>query len=459
MNAVATKFLTDLGYTVNQTALSKIQTCDDWYRNAEKSMHLKQRVDGAEYSIVQMGFAKRGCEDDANLCEVIEVNGGGDNDEQFEAVKALLQANAFDVMYRQQLELCSALGTVAAYWRVDGAETYTDGAVRGGVPRLNYIDGLGFVPLTVENGEVLEAAFVGESVSGGKTQTTMVVCTRPSERYQYRTVIWDDKSNVVSDTTAELSEVKPFAVMRVAQVNNLPDMTGYGLPKITQAIPVLCGLDSAFTALFGDIDESQKITLINEVLCGFDDNGTPIPPNEAMKRRFVFLGADKLPTTPNLVQEIVPTIRVDEFTRVIELLLSTFSMLFGYGTKKYSFENGQIVTATQYIGERQDMMQELNRQRYEAKQYIAGIVRAGLWFLNTVTGTGWDDAAEVLVEFDDSFIEDKRTKLEQVRQDALDGIGGKRTTIQYLMEQYNLTEEEAAQWAGEAEAEDIEGGA
>lgn len=449
---MATGFLAELGYTVNESALRTIQTCDDWYRNAENSMHLRQRVDGAEYQLTQMGFAKRGCADDANLCEIVEVNGGGGKDDQFEAVKALMEANRFDTMYRKQLELCAGLGTVAAYWHVDGAEQYTDGIARGGAPRLNYIDGKGFIPLTVVNDEVTEAAFVGENMSQGKKNVTMVLCTLNEQgRYTYRTVIWDDKNAVVSDTTAELGEVKPFAVMRVAEVNNLPNMEGYGLPKITQAVPVLVGLDSAFTALFGDIDDSQKITLLNEVLCSFDNTGTPLTPNEAMKKRFVILGADKLPGDGNLVQEIAPQIRVGAFTEVIELLLSVFSTLFGYGTKKYSFQNGQIVTATQYVGERQDMMQELNRQRYEAKQYVAGIVRAGLWFLNTFTGTGWDADAEVLVEFDDSYIEDKNAKLEGMRQDVQNGIGGKRLLVQYLMQQYNLTEEEAEKWAADAE--------
>lgn len=456
MNALATGFLEQLGYTVNQKALSTIQTCDEWYRNAESSMHRRQRVDGAEYELVQMGFAKRGCADDANLCEVIEINGGtgkAENDPQFEAVKDMLSDNAFDTMYRKQLELCAALGTVAAYWRVDGAQKYTDGTARGGVPRLNYIDGKGFVPLTVENGDVTEAAFVGESVSGGKKNTTMVLCTQDKGVYSYRTVMWDEKNAVISDTTATLGDVKPFAVMRVAAVNNIKDMDGYGLPKITQAIPVLAGLDSAFTALFGDIDDSEKLTLINELLCGFDDNGKPISPNEAMKRRFIYLG-EKLPTQGALISEIVPKIRVSEFTGVIELLLSAFSLLFGYGTKKYSFQQGQIVTATQYIGERQDMMQELNRQRYEARQYIEGIVRAGLWFMNTFTGASWDVSVDVLVEFDDSFIEDKNTKLVEIRNDVLSGIGGRHVAALYLQEKYNLTEDEAMAWVLEAEVEE-----
>lgn len=83
-------------------------------------------------------------------------------------------------------------------------------------------------------------------------------------------------------------------------------------------------------------------------------------------------------------------------------------MTFGFGSKKYIFEQNQIQTATQYIGERQDCMQELNKQREEARQYIKGIVRAILWFSNTFQNTSFDLTADICIDFDDSYIEDKK---------------------------------------------------
>lgn len=101
------------------------------------------------------------------------------------------------------------------------------------------------------------------------------------------------------------------------------------------------------------------------------------------------------------------------FRPTIEFLLSLMSLKFGYGTKKYSFDaSGVVQTATQYIGERQDMMQELNRQRFQAKQYICGIIRAALWFSNTFCGTACDLDEEIRIEFDDSYIEGKTERLE-----------------------------------------------
>ena len=116
--------------------------------------------------------------------------------------------------------------------------------------------------------------------------------------------------------------------------------------------------------------------------------------------------------------------------------------MFGYGTKKYSFEDGQITTATEYIGERQDQMQELNRQRQEATRYIQDICRAVMWFSNTFHGTAYNLDSDILVDFDDSYITDKEAELERRRNDAL-SFDIPQLTIWYLVEAYSLSEEEA----------------
>lgn len=155
-----------------------------------------------------------------------------------------------------------------------------------------------------------------------------------------------------------------------AEVNNLDDMEGYGLPKLRNAIPVLKVVDLCYNVLFSDLDKAEKIILVNELLCEFDENGKPkLTPEQ--KKLFVFTG-EKLPEEKSMIQEYNPEIRIEQVTKAFELALSLLSMSFGYGTKKYSFENGQITTATEYVGERQDQMQELNRQRQEAIRYIQG---------------------------------------------------------------------------------------
>ena len=199
-------------------------------------------------------------------------------------------------------------------------------------------------------------------------------------------------------TVIRLGPVKPFAVMRNAEVNSIAGMQGYGFPKVYANIPLFYNLDAAFGAFFTDIEKSEAITFINEQLVDFDEDLKPISQSDERKKRFVFLG-EGLPDSKTLIHNEQPDVRIEQFRQSIELLLDILSMKFGFGTKRYSFQNGQVQTATEYIGERQDMMQELNKQRAESRQYIDGIVRAVLWFSNTFNGTSFPLDGEINIEF------------------------------------------------------------
>ena len=442
MESCVKNFLSNKGYTVNDTALSLIKKCDDWYSNRViDDFHKRRTLNGIPYEMSRLNFGKRCCSDDANLCEVLEINAG--DGEQADFVANVLSKSEFNTQYRKQLEKTSADGTTACYIRLDNATFMDDNSVRGGDIKLNYVEADAFMPLTVENDIVTEAAFSGSTLSKGKKQITLVLFTiGENGLYTAETHVFDDKGNELKEleTIVQLGDVKPFAVMRNAEVNNLDDMTGYGLPKLWNAIPVLKITDLCYNVLFSDLDKAEKIILINELLCEFDENGKANMTQE-QKKLFVLMG-EKLPDEKDLVQEYNPEIRIEQITKAFELALSLLSMTFGYGTKKYSFENGQITTATEYIGERQDQMQELNRQRQEATRYIQDICRAVMWFANTFQGKSFNLDQDILVDFDDSYITDKEAELERKRNDAM-SFDIPELTVWYLMDAYSLTEQEA----------------
>lgn len=441
MEGCVKNFLQTKGYTVNDNALGKIQICDDWYSNRIiENFHKRKTVNGQQYELTRLNFGKRCCSDDANLCEVLEINAG--DREQYDFVKEVLHKNQFNTQYRKQLEKTSADGTTACYIRLDNATFMDDNSVKGGDIKVNYVEADAFTPLTVENDTVTEAAFSGSTLVKGKKQTTLVLFTLDDGKYIAETHIFDEKGEELKDNakTVQLGDVKPFAVMRNAEVNNMDDMIGYGLPKLWEAIPALKVLDLCYNVLFSDLDKAEKIILVNELLCEFDDNGKPkLTPEQ--KKLFVFTG-EKLPQEKGMIQEYNPEIRVEQITKAFELALSLLSMSFGYGTKKYSFENGQITTATEFVLSRQDAMQELNRQRQEAVRYIQDICRAVMWFANTFQGKSFNVEQEIEVDFDDSLITDKDAELERLRNDAL-SFDVPEILEWYLMEAYSLTEEEA----------------
>ncbi len=426
-----------------------IEQCKAWYQNELiDDFHKRKTLQGQEYVLSRMNFAKRCCADDANLCEVVSVAPAKENASQ-QFIDDILSNNRFRVRYREQLEKTSAHGTVGAYIYLKNAKymEYEDGftKIQGGDIRINYVDAENIIPLTVDNGLVTEVAFTGTNIRRGKKETTLVIFTQDeNNNYIAETVKFDNQGKEVPEqySKLQLGEVKPFSIMQVAEVNNVPDMDGYGLPKIYNAIPLFKAFDLCYMVLYGDLDKAEKIVLVNELLCEFDQvTGKPKMTSE-QKKVFMLLG-EKLPDEKSVVQEYNPEIRIEQITKCFELVLSLISMQFGYGTKKYSFENGQIQTATQYIGERQDMMQELNKQRQQASDYVTDILRACMWFSNAFSKTNYNVDEDLSIEFDDSYIEDRVSKLESMRADALSFPEVPVLRLWYLMEKYNLSEEEA----------------
>lgn len=453
MTEAVRRELAQRGYRINEEAYRVIGECDDWYRARQTQLHHRVSVGGAHYELVRMGFGRRMAMDEANLCEVVEINPGK---EAFGFINGVLAENRFQSEYRKQLELTAAEGTAACFVRMEGADEYADGSFGGGRIALSYVEAGCYAPLTVIGGEVVEAAFWGADTVGTKEIVRLVICTRGEEgRYRYSVREYDAQGREREEAAQEieLGFVKPFAVLQTADVNTIDGMQGFGYPKLHGVIPILAGLDAAYTALMGDIDTAEKITLINEQLCKFDGQGNPIAPNEQMKRRFVLLG-EKLPEQNELVHEITPAIRVEQFKGVIELLLGMLTRQFGYGSRRYSLgESGELMTATQYIGERHDMLQELNRQRMAAREYICGIVKAIAWFGREYLGVELEEDVEAEIEFDDSYITNQGERMAQMRQDVLDGIGGRFVRKEYLKARYNLTDGEAEEWAKEGAEE------
>lgn len=442
MESCVSAKLNKLGYSVNNNPYSYIEACNKWYKNELiDDFHKRITIQGDEYEIERMNFAKRSCADDANLCEVISINAG--NETQSQAINKLLSNNRFDVMYRKQLERMSATGTVAAYVCLDDASYLDNGRVTGGKIKISYCYAENYTPLSVVNDEVLEAAFSGSDITlKGKT-TTLVTFTRDNNGfYIANTYVFDNTGKEVENYWIQLGEVKPFEVMRVAEINNIDNMDGFGLPKVWGAIPVLKKIDLCNMILNGDLSKGEKLILTNEALFEIDSATGKPKKNSVMKKIFVFLG-EKLPAQDSLIKEYNPEIRIDKIKDTFEFCLSLLSMMFGFGTKKYQFENGQIQTATQYIGERQDSMQELNKQRKESVDYISNIIRAVMWFSNTFNGTNFDTEAEICINFDDSYIEDKNMKIEGMRQDAQAFSDIPEFTIRFIMERLNVDREEA----------------
>lgn len=448
-------YLEEKGYTVNSEALKIIATCEKWYGNKSiTDFHERKNLNGEQIKLKKLNFAKRCCADDANLCEIVSLVPEKES-AAVEFIDEFIKSNRFITQYRKQLEKVSATGTVGAYITLKDAtflQAKDDSiSITGGTIKINYVDAYSILPLTVDNDVVTECAFAGTNKVRGKEKTTLVEFLLENGKYKAITTVFDDKGNQVDAEcmTLQLGEVKPFAIMTNAEVNNIEDLEGYGLPKIYNTIPLFMAVDLCYNLLYGDLAKGDKLVFLNELLACIkhDSKGKPyLTPQQ--KEIFILLGQEggKLASEKTLVQEYNPEIRIEAITKAFELVLSLISMSFGYGSKKYTFENGKITTATEYIGTKQDSMQELNKQRANATEYIIDIIHAAMWFANTFHGKNYSLEEELSIQFDDSYVEDKVSKLESMRADAISFAEVSILKVWYLMEKYNITKEEAVRY-------------
>lgn len=438
-------FLAKRGYKVSPKPYEIIGACNSWYRDEPiEGFHNRQTVQGASYKLESTGLAKRCCEDDANLLEILQIK--TERDATAKIINDILGRNRFIPKLREQLEGIAAAGTAGAYIRVENANLTQTGKVIGGELVINYAVAQNIFPLVVKNGEIVDCAFAGKEIINGKMRHVIVLFTSSDGIYKAETVWFNEYGSQLEAQVAEYPKgVKPFWILKTAGVNNISGMDGFGVPKIWKAITYLKGVDLAWNVFIRDMEKADKLVLMNERLFKFDDEtGEPIPPNAAAKQLFCILG-EKLPSEDSLYHEYNPSIRIEELTKAMELCLSMLSMQFGYGTRKYSFEQGNFRTATEYIGERQDMMQELNRQRSCVESYVKGLCSTILAMVNYLGLAHVDPHEPISLDFDDSYINDREQELSSIRDDIA-VLGLPKLTERYLMEKYGLSAEEANSW-------------
>ncbi len=147
----------------------------------------------------------------------------------------------------------------------------------------------------------------------GEERTTLAIFTknRVGTKFLYKadTIVFDEFGRRLDSESSslQLGDVKPFSVMMNAEVNNIENMEGYGLPKIYNSIPLFKAVDLCYNILYGDLDKGQKL-VCNELLACIqkDEDGKPYLTAQ-QKKLFILLGdsSGKLPEADTCAKSII----------------------------------------------------------------------------------------------------------------------------------------------------------
>lgn len=345
-------------------------------------------------------------------------------------------------------------GTAAAVIRLKNAAVSADGSI---IPDkdtridLNYIDGGSIIPLSCDNGTITEAAFCSDVCIKGINKIYLEIHRIEDGEYVIENHVFTAdsfgnllKEDVLPDSIPSvihtMSDIPWFSICRPAIVNSIKGNNGMGCAVFANAIDNLKGVDIAYNNLNSDIWLGQKKVFMAKSLIE-EYMGQRITPDEVNQQLFYYItsSAEDMGTKP-LITEHNPDLRVKDNVDCIQAQLDYLSFKVGFGTKHYQFNSGSIVTATQYTGDKQELIQTAHKHFIRVEGFLHDLVKSLLYIGKRFIDSSINDEAAISVTFDQSPLIDENAERERDRADVSDGIMAK---WEYRAKWYGESEEEA----------------
>lgn len=307
---------------------------------------------------------------------------------------------------------------------------------------INYLSAEQIIPISFENGILREAAFASEKIAGGEKYTCVSVHLLRNGFYEISGFMLDKNGCIYQNNfegpVKTNSPIPWFSVVRKSGSNIFEPDSIFGVSIISGSEDVLKGLDIAFDNFIKDFILGGKMVLMNKTLFDSDADGNAIAPQEDGTQLFINAG-DSL-KEGKFYQEYNPALRVQENSEGLQKMLDLFSLKIGLGTKHYQFNSGQILTATQYTGDKQELVQNAAKEMICVEKALKEVVRAILWIGKNIIGEEVDPDAKITVIADDSYIIDQDSERLRWQTEVKNKL---RSRVEYRMHFFGETEEQA----------------
>lgn len=445
-----------------------IQLWKAWWQGYVKSFHTFHELSGnrvLERRLYSMKMAKKVCEDWASILlnEKTEITiadkAGSEFVQGLKQTAGVLGANDFWERGNELIERAFYSGTGAFVLRLENMLVGVDGSVLRSPETqigIDYLDAMYIYPLSIKRGKITEAAFASVQLVQGKRQVYLEEHTLQGGNYVITNELFDCESGVMTPKALPPgiapmlntgSPIPWFSIVEPNLSNNLPCSNGMGISVYANAIDELQNVDITFNNFVKDFKLGGKKVFYNKSMVRRTKDGEMVTPDDVAQQLFLQVDADSDVDADlkTLIQEYNPALRVEENTKGIQAALDYLSFKCGLGTRYYSFDGGTIQTATQYTGERQDLVQNANKHYIVVDRALQSLVRGILYIGREILGQPIKEDAEIDIKFEDSYIIDKEQERERDRQDVLDGIMQK---FEYRMKWYGEDEATAKAAAG-----------
>ncbi len=471
MNSNVIQFLNNnFGCELSDGYYKYIDYWTDWWRGFYKPFHSFSETNGIRIihrDIYSLKMAKKVCEDWASILLnektriVIADKKASDFIQGEKETGGIFGENDFWVQANRLVEKAFCGGTAAVSFRLCGKNRNGSFASEDSKKlRFSYFSAECIIPLSCENGRITEAAFCSKQIVKGIEYTLLEVHVLESGNYVIKNFRFCTQNGTLSpaplsdNAASEFrtgSDVPWFAVITPNIENNIAGANGMGASVFHGAVDILKGIDLAYNNFVKDFELGGKKVFMQQSLVESLSDGTKVAPDDVGQQLFYYVPARLTESGGEpLIKEFNPSIRVEENTKGIQSGLDYLSFKCGLGNKHYQFNAGSIVTATQYTGDKQDLIQNAHKHYINVERFLLSVVRTIIDIGNKYFSLGADPNTDVEIIFDKSVIIDENAERLQDAQDVRDGVMAR---WEFRVKHYAETEEQAKKMI-----EDIDGG-
>ncbi len=459
-----TALFKELGYDIDWTKdfTRYFELWGSWYKGKVKAFHDYKVYNGVRKVNVKrksLQMAKKVCEDWADLEFNERVSITTDNEETNKKLQKVLEDNDFWILCNQGIEKTFALGTGAFVCSVDNLTIDEEGnAIYDGEARttIQFLTADKIIPLTWDNKGITECAFVDTKTEKGN-KITKVSIHKKDENGQYVIVnkfYSSDRNNLkplpeLDYTFNTLGDIPWFEINKPNVCNNIDLDSPYGVSIFANSIDVLEGLDIAYDGIPNEYLLGKKRIFIDKQLTKINSiDGSESLTFDVNDIAFYALPSDFNASNSIGLQDSTQQLRIAEHTEGIQFMLNLLSTKTGFGQTYYKFDNGTVATATEVVSQNSQLFRTLKKHEIILEANLHDLVKI-ISYIETTFCNNPMPFENVIIDFDDSIIEDKQKQREIDKADM--GIGIMRRE-EYRAKYYGETEEEALKKLPEVES-------
>lgn len=337
------------------------------------------------------------------------------------------------------VEMFMGLGIAATVVETDALvdeETKEVSQIQDAPIKIKMIPGRRVIPVTIDDGEVTECAFVSYFTGGfritlyyldNEKKYHVAVCKGETNENGANKAINLDLDKMTDITLSNIPMFQCWYPNFADENDDEVDNT-IGTPVFSMALDAFKQLDLGYTAYYKEVKLGQKVKFVSTDVMEYDNDGNLLTPFDENDESVIYVKDASVDAKTNM-QEFNGDLRIEALTKFINTNLNCAAMLCGLGQTQFEFDGGggrPIQTATGVIAKQTELYRNVIKQENLATAKLRALVLAIQYANNELIKTSQkikiESINDIQIIYDDNIVEDSATKKDNELKEVQAGV-------------------------------------